>query len=385
MTNPYYISAGMIIGEDQNHENGLLLIKDGKISKLTHQASNDYPVYDFPEATLIPGLIDLHIHGRDGCDVMDAEISSLRTISSSLARHGVTGFLATTVTTTWEKTIKAFNVIGKAYKSKMPGAKVLGGYSEGLFFTKDHKGAHDDQYFLDLTKERADEMIAAADGALKVIALAPEIADTVDMTRYITDQGVQVMLGHTNATYQETVDALDAGASGGVHVFNGMRGIHHREPGCTGAVLTHDCSVEVIADGIHLHPAILKMINKLKDTTDINLISDCINAGGMPDGVYRLGELDVNVTDGVARTHEGSLAGSTLTLEKAVNNMAKLAEIEFRDAVHMASLSPAKFLGLEKEKGSIKQGKDADLCIIGSDGQVIMTIIEGEIIYQQDK
>lgn len=382
MHEPYYISGSLIISENENYKDHALLIEDGIIKEITQNLNEKINSIEFKDAVIIPGLIDLHIHGRDGCDVMDGNINSLNTISGSLAEHGVTGFLATTVTSTWEKTLQALDAIGIAAQTKLSGAVVFGGYSEGLFFTKDHKGAHDDQFFLDLTVERVDTMIEAANGALKVIALAPEIENAVKVTKHITSRKVQVMVGHTNATYQETTDVIDAGASGGVHVFNGMRGIHHREPGCTGAVLTKDCCVEVIADGVHLHPAILELINKVKSVADINLISDCINAGGMPDGKYRLGELDVSVKNGIARTDEGSLAGSTLTLEKAVSNMSKLADIEFRDAVHMASLSPAKFLKLEKSKGSIKLGKDADLCILGNDGEVIMTVIKGEIVYQ---
>lgn len=384
MHKPYYIRAKTIIGEDKNYNDCSLFIENGKIGKIASNPTEEYAQIMLSDTMVLPGLIDLHIHGRSGCDVMDGKMSSMNTISTSLARHGVTGFLATTVTSSWEKTITALSVLGEAARTKMPGATVLGGYSEGLFFTKDHKGAHDEQFFLELTSERVDAMIDASGGALRVIALAPELENAADVIKHITKRNVKAMLGHTNATYQETVQAIAAGAVGGVHVFNGMRGIHHREPGCTGAVLTEDCSVEVIADGVHLHPAILKMISKLKSVDNVNLISDCINAGGMSDGIYKLGELEVNVENGIARTNEGSLAGSTLTLEKAVQNMAKLADLDFRDAVQMASLSPAIFLEIESKKGSIKEGKDADLCVINNEGEVVMTIIEGDIVYNKD-
>ena len=384
MHKPYSISASTIVGEDKNYTDSTLLIENGRISKIVDGTIDDYGLLEFSGSTIVPGLIDLHIHGRKGCDVMDGKMSSLNTISNSLAKHGVTGFLATTVTSSWLETLTAMDILGQAAKTKMPGAAVLGGYSEGLFFTKDHKGAHDEECFLDLNVERVDALIDAAHGQLRVIALAPEVENATEVIQHITDRGVKVMLGHTNATYSETVDAIKAGASGGVHVFNGMRGIHHREPGCTGAVLTENCSVEVIADGVHLHPAILKMICKLKAVDDITLISDCINAGGMADGLYTLGKLQVDVANGIARTKAGSLAGSTLTLEKAVKNMVTLADVEFRDAVHMASLSPAKFLEIDDKRGSIKEAKDADLCVIGDAGEVEMTIISGEIVYQKN-
>ena len=383
MHKPYCISAATIVGEDKNYEKSTLLIEGGKIGTITSGTIDEYRHIELTDSTIVPGLIDLHIHGREGCDVMDGKISSLKTISNSIAKYGVTGFLATTVTSSWAETLTAMDIIGQATKTRMPGAVVLGGYSEGLFFTNDHKGAHDEQFFLVLNVERVDALIDAAHGALRVIALAPEVENAIDVIRHITGRGVKVMLGHTNATYSETVEAINAGASGGVHVFNGMRGIHHREPGCTGAVLLEDCKVEVIADGIHLHPAILKMILKLKALEDVNLISDCINAGGMPDGLYKLGKLQVNVANGIARTKSGSLAGSTLTLKKAVENMVRLADVNFREAVHMASFSPAKFLEIDDKKGSIKQGKDADLCILGADGEVEMTIIAGEVVYHK--
>lgn len=377
----FYIKAKTIIGETQTFDDHYILVKDGKIASIAPAASSRIPCVDMGDATLVPGLIDLHIHGREGCDVMDGKLSSLETISRSLAQHGVTGFLATTVTSAWDETLNAFDVIGQATKQPMPGAKILGGYSEGLFFTADHKGAHHEGYFLELTKERIDALISASHGKLKVIALAPEINNACEMIEYIKAQDVRVMLGHTNATYDETVAALKAGASGGVHVFNGMRGIHHREPGCTGAVLTEDTNVEVIADGVHLHPAILKMICKLKDTRQVTLISDCINAGGLDDGRYTLGKMEVAVTDGIARTDSGSLAGSTLTLERAVQNLSTLADINLRDAVHMASLSPAEFLGIADTTGSITTGKNADIVALNAAGGVEATFIDGELMF----
>lgn len=383
MADKFYIKAKTIIGEDANFSDHYMLVVEGKISALTTNPNDDIDVLDYSSSTLVPGLIDLHIHGREGCDVMDGTFAALNTISTSLAEHGVTGFLATTVTSTWDETLSALKAIGSATTQKMSGAVVLGGYSEGLFFTKDHKGAHDEQYFLALTTARIDAMVSACQGQLKVLALAPEIKNATEMTKYMSGLGIKVMVGHTNATYDETTAALDAGASGGVHVFNGMRGIHHREPGCTGAVLMKEVNVEVIADGVHLHPAILAMICKLKDTDKVTLISDCIQAGGKPDGTYKLGQLDVTVENGIARTKAGSLAGSTLTLEKAVQNLTDLAGVDYRDAVHMASLSPAIFLGIQDKTGSIKTGKNADLALINDSGQVDATFIGGELIFKR--
>ena len=315
---------------------------------------------------------------------MDAKRESIETISQSLAKHGVVGFLGTTVTSTWQNTLDAFRVVGDAYCNQPSGALVLGAYNEGLFFTKDHKGAHDEEYFLPLTIENIDAIIDAAQGALKVVALAPELENSAKIIPYLKSRGIRTMLGHTAANYQQTCDALHAGACGGVHVFNGMRGIHHRDPGCAGAVLLEkDAYVEVIADGIHLHPAILQLIYRLKGAEKMGLISDCIVAGGLSDGKYRLGMLDVHVNQGVARTDSGSLAGSTLTLEKAVANLIELADIPPIDAVHTASLRPAEFLGIDGELGSIRAGKRACLAIVDKNYQIQATLIDGKVVYDK--
>lgn len=376
-----YLKAARILTENAELTGHCLRIENGRIADITESPAGDLPLIDLPDATLIPGMIDLHIHGREGCDVMDATPEALDTISRSLARHGVTGFLATTVTSSWQETLAAMENLGRATLQTQPGAQVLGGYSEGLFFASEHKGAHNDHYFLTPTRERIDALLQASRGQLKVVALAPEVDGAMAIIPYLKEKGVRVMLGHTNATYEQTSAALEAGACGGVHVFNGMRGIHHREPGCTGAVLMHDTNVEVIADGVHLHPAILQMICKLKESRHVTLISDCINAGGLRDGRYKLGKMEVELQQGIARTDSGSLAGSTLTLEKAVANLQRLAGIDYREAVHMASLSPAQFLGIDHRTGSLARGKDADIAVLDEHGAVQATLYRGTPVY----
>ena len=381
----YYIYVGKVYTENQVLTNKYILIADGVFADISDSPTHDYAIIDYAQQSMIPGLIDLHVHGREGCDVMDAKMSSISTISSSLAKHGVTGFLATTVTASWEKTLKAFNIVGKAVATDMPGAQVLGAYNEGLFFTETHKGAHNQDYFLPLTKQRIDDILQASNNSLKVMAMAPEFEDSVDNISYLRENGVKVMLGHTNANFEQTEKALCCGASGGVHIFNGMSGVHHRDPGCAGAVLMNkDALAEVIADGIHLHPTIMQLIYRLKGQDKIALISDCINAGGYPDGIYQLGELEVIVEAGVARTKSGSLAGSTLTLNKGVLNMANLAEIPLLEAINMASIVPAKHLDLENEIGSIALGKKANFAIVNEDLTVETTIISGRTVYQKN-
>ena len=381
----YYLKAKHVFTEAGIKANHYVLVNNGVIKEISNTATLDIEVVDLGDNQLLPGFIDMHIHGREGCDVMDGKLSSLNTISKSLAQHGVVGYLATTVTAKWQDSLKAFSIIGEAANASLDGAQVLGAYNEGLFFTDEHKGAHNENFFLQLNKERIDAIYKASQGTLKVVAMAPEFEDSKEMIAYLDSLGVRVMLGHTNANYQQTVDALNAGACGGVHIFNGMSGIHHRDPGCAGAVLMNDNALaEVIADGVHLHPTIMQMIYKLKGPKKIALISDCINAGGFSDGTYRLGELDVYVKGGVARTASGSLAGSTLTLEKAVKNLTELAQVPLLEAVHMASLVPATFLGLGDKLGSIAVNKQASFAILNEDKQVQATIIDGKVVFEQE-
>jgi N-acetylglucosamine-6-phosphate deacetylase len=378
----FYLHAKEVFVQDEILAEHYVLIENGIITSIDKAAEKSLPIISLDQYKLLPGFLDLHIHGREGCDIMDAKRESIETISSSLVKHGVVGFLGTTVTSTWENTLAAFTAIGEAYHNQPCGAQVLGAYNEGLFFTEDHKGAHDEKYFLPLSKENIDAIIEASQGALKVVALAPELPDSEAIIKYLTAKGVKAMLGHTNANYQQTCDALHAGACGGVHVFNGMKGIHHRDPGCAGAVLLEkEAYVEVIADGVHLHPAILQLIYRMKGANKMGLISDCIVAGGMKDGTYKLGMLDVNVLNGVARTESGSLAGSTLTLERAVENLINLADIPPLEAVHMASLIPAEFLGVSNTLGSICIGKRACLTLVDADFNVQATLIDGQLAY----
>jgi N-acetylgalactosamine-6-phosphate deacetylase len=378
----YYLKAAKVFTESQIENDTYILVDNGKIADITHTVIDNLPVVDLGDLSILPGFLDLHIHGREGADIMDATPEAIETISMSLVKHGVVGFLGTTVTSTWENTLAAFANIGHAYKNQPKGAQVLGAYNEGLFFTEDHKGAHDEAYFLPLSKDNIDDIILASEGALKVVALAPELPNSKGIIEYLSKKGIKSMLGHTNADYKQTCEALHAGACGGVHVFNGMKGIHHREPGCAGALLLDkEAYVEVIADGVHLHPGILELVYRMKGANKMSLISDCIVAGGMADGNYKLGMLNVRVTDGVARTESGSLAGSTLTLEKAIVNLIELANIPSLEAVHMASLVPAQFLGVDQSLGSITVNKKACFAIVDDNYNVKATVVNGDFVY----
>ncbi|MDP0562618.1 MAG: N-acetylglucosamine-6-phosphate deacetylase [Candidatus Endonucleobacter sp. (ex Gigantidas childressi)] len=380
----FYLKAKEIFTEGKIIANAFIEISNGLIVSIGDRPINSYSVVDLGGGKIVPGFIDIHIHGSGGCDVMDASYEALNTISLAIAANGVTGFLGTTVTSSWDATLCALKNINECFNIGLKGAELLGAYSEGLFFSDQFKGAHVSEYFLAPTQDRLDIMMDATGGKLKVLAIAPELEGAIDAIRYLTNKGIKVMLGHTGATYQQSKAAFDAGAVGGVHIFNQMRALHHREPGTVGAILQNrDAFAELIADGVHVDPVIMDLVYRLKGADKTALITDCICAANLGDGEYKLGLLTVTVKNGVARTHTGALAGSTLAMNKAVANMIKLVGICALDAVHMASLTPATLLGIDKEMGSIKENKRANLAVLDENYDVTMTFVDGNVVYRR--
>ena len=378
----FFIKAQEIFTEQEIVQDQYLKVSDGRIAAIGEVPGSGEEVLDLGDCRVVPGFIDLHIHGSGGCDVMDGTHEALNTISKTIAANGVVGFLGTTVTDTWERNLAALKNVRNAMEQGVDGARLLGSYSEAIFFTKDFKGAHEGSYFRQPAREKLDEMLEAADGTLKALALAPELDGALDAIRYLTGKGVRVTVGHTGATYEQCTEAFKAGAVGGVHIFNQMLGLHHREPGTVGAVLhNRDIYAELIADGVHVDPVIMDLVYRLKGTEKTALITDCMCAGGLSDGEYQLGLLKVQVRDGVVRTESGSLAGSTLSLNRAVANMIELANVDPLSAVHMASLTPATILGLQDELGSIREGKSASLAVLDKNHEVVMTFVDGHQIF----
>lgn len=380
----FYLKAQEVFTEESILRDTYLKISDGRIAGIGEEPEADAEVMDLGDSRILPGFIDLHIHGSGGFDVMNATHEAINTISKTIAANGVVGFLATTVTDTWEKNLAALSNVKACIEQGVEGAEVLGSFSEAIFFSERFKGAHEGSFFLEPTQERLDEMLEASGGTLRTLALAPEIEGGMEAIRYLTDKGVKVMLGHTGATYEKCKEAFEAGAVGGVHIFNQMLGLHHRQPGTAGAVLHHrDIYAELIADGVHVDPVVMDLVYRLKGADKTALITDCMCAGGLSDGEYELGLLTVHVKDGVARTESGALAGSTLTLNRAVANMIEKVDVDPLDAVHMASLTPASLLGLQDELGSIKVGKRASFSVMDTEHEVLMTFIDGRQVYSK--
>lgn len=339
---------------------------------------------DLGAVNLLPGLIDSHVHGAKGCDVMDASHESLDTMSRYFASLGVTAFVATTVTAPVAKIRAALQQVAKSKRQGVAGAEILGAYLEGPYFTEKNRGAHPTNWFRSLSVEELASWISYSDNQLISVALAPEKAGALDAIRYLDQQGIRVMLGHTDASYDQVQHAMDAGASGIVHCYNGMRGLHHRDPGVVGAGLVNSKSyVEMIADGHHVHPAAIDVAHRCCGNR-MTLITDGMSATGMPDGDYTLGEYTVRMKQGVVTTDTGGLAGSTLILLRAVQNIQQWLNVPLEQAWLMASLTPAQSLGLHNQLGSLEVGKRASMVAIQSDFSIVKTWVNGCLVFEAE-
>lgn len=327
---------------------------------------------------LCPAYIDTHVHGGAGIDVMDDAPDVLDTLAMHKAREGVGAFLPTTVTAPLEAIHGALRRIARRTRSGGPGAQVLGSYLEGPYFTPQNKGAHPPELFRELKITELDALLDASQNTLRVVALAPEKTGALQAIRHLKQRGIRVMLGHSAATYDQTLAAFDAGADGLVHCYNGMTGLHHREPGMVGAGLTDKRAwLELIADGHHVHPGAMRLCcHCAKDR--VVLITDAMQAAGMPDGRYSLCGEEVRMQNGVVRTSAGGLAGSTLSLDVAVRNMVEHTSISAEEAIHMASLHPARLLGIDGQLGSLAPGKRANIISLDGDLHLQQIWIQGQ-------
>lgn len=378
----YYIYAERFFLKESVEKAGYLRITDGKFGAYQKDKPTEGEIINRGGLWIAPGLVDTHIHGIAGHDVMDNSREGLLAISRELVKCGVTSFLPTTLTADKNLLGEVAETIGKCYK-EAEGAKIQGIFFEGPYFTEQHKGAQNPIYFMDPDVETFLEWQKLSGGLIKKIAIAPERDGAAAFTKAVSDMGVTVALGHSSASYDQAKAAVDAGASVFVHTFNGMSGFNHRDPGMAGcAMSTDETFAEVICDGHHVHPMAVNVLVKAKTSDRVALITDCMRAGNMPDGDYFLGELPVIVTQGTARLKSnGSLAGSILRLDAAVKNVVDWNVASYAQAIHMASYVPAKSVGIEDCCGSITAGHDADFIVINSKAEVLETWINGVSVY----
>ncbi|SFC86049.1 N-acetylglucosamine-6-phosphate deacetylase [Bacillus sp. OV322] len=334
--------------------------------------------------TAVPGFIDVHIHGVNGADVMDSTIEALETMSSALPKEGTTSFLATTMTQAVEEIEKALQNAGEYISNRQsPGkAEVLGIHLEGPFVNANKAGAQPVHHIKDPDLKLFKSWENLAGGTIKLVTLAPEQPGGLEMIRYLKENGIIASIGHSDAIYEEVMDAIDAGANHVSHLYNQMRGLHHREPGVVGAAfLRNELKAELIADGVHVRPEMAALALKQKSKDGLILITDAMRAKCLKNGQYDLGGQDVTVENGMAVLADGTLAGSILKLGKAVTNMMSFTGCTLRDAIDMASSNPARQLNIYDRKGSIEAGKDADIVILDENHEVFLTLCRGEIAY----
>ena len=356
---------------------GYLDVTDGIFGAYTKEKPEGAEIIDQSGKWIAPGLVDTHIHGYKNHDVMDNDADGIKVMSEALLSCGVTSFLPTTLTSSKERLKDVAETIGKMYK-EVDGAKIQGIYFEGPFFTEEHKGAQNPSYFGDPDLDTFHEWQEASGGLIKKIALAPERKGVKEFVKTVTDEGVVVSLGHSNATLEEAQEAVEAGASVFVHAYNGMRGLNHREPGMVGALLTlqHVFS-ELICDGHHVHPQAAEVLMEKAGHDHVALITDCMMAGGMPDGNYNLGEFPVVVAEGTARLESGNLAGSILKLKEAIKNVVDWGIATPEQAVMMASYVPAVSCKIDDKCGMIAEGRAADFIVLETNMDLVATYLDG--------
>lgn len=385
---PIWLLNATIVLERSILENGFLHLKEGKVCSFGHMADcppiPDHDLQlDCQSKRIIPGMIDIHVHGAGGFDVMDASVEALDGMAKKLAQEGTTSFLATTMTNPANRIGEAMSAI-KMYRERIKQGvpEMIGIHLEGPFIHPVQKGAQPEQYILQPDIELFNEWQRLSGGAIKIVTFAPETGDRSFVERLV-QEGVIASIGHSNATYAETLENVRSGVTHATHLFNGMRGLHHREPGVVGAALLADeVYVEVIPDGHHFHPDLLKLILRQKGVERTLVITDGIRAKGMPDGVYDLGGNNVTVRDGKCTLEKGaSLAGSILTMNEARKNIAKWGGLSLLEQTYVTSLNQAKRLGIDSRKGSIAVGKDADVVLLDETDHIEMTISNGTIAY----
>jgi N-acetylglucosamine-6-phosphate deacetylase len=380
-----WIQGGTIITPETTLSDSVVIIEDGRISAIEPRLSLTPDPIDTEVITaegmfVMPGLIDIHVHGSAGSDTMDATPAALTEMSVFFLRHGVTSFLATTISQSTEKMNRAIENISQ-FMANPSGARPLGIHLEGPYLSRAFRGAHPSDLLRNPDPKEYRPWLQS--GVVRTITIAPELPGALDLIREGTSPGVRFSAGHTQANPDEIKEAVDAGLRLSTHTFNGMAGLHHRDLGTVGALLSDDrVFCEIISDGIHVHPEVLKLVIRIKGLDHTILVTDAMRAAGLVDGEYDLGGQSISVGAGVARTQTGGLAGSTLTLDQAIKNIQKFANIPLHQAVRLATLTPASVLGLKGRKGELRAGADADILIADSNMNIKVVMIDGKIVYR---
>lgn len=368
--------AGVAIGDD-------LIVSIDHHENLKKKSSLNF--FKFPDHySLVPGFIDLHVHGGNGSDVMDASFDAFINLTKTLAEEGTTRFLATTMTASSEhieqtlEKIRDFILSEWAYE----GAKIQGIHLEGPFLAPTKVGAQSAEYLLPLNIETVKKWQELSNNLIKIVTLAPELPGSDEFICELKKNGIIASMGHTAATYEEAINAIDVGCTHATHLFNAMTPLHRREPGIAlAALLSEKVYTELIVDNVHLHPAIVQMVFRLKEKNKITLITDAMRAKCLANGIYDLGGQAVTVADGIPRLNDGTLAGSVLKMNSALKNFMQNTGCSLEEVIPMTSENAARALGIFSKVGSITVGKVADLVVLDPELNVVLTISEGKIIF----
>lgn len=373
-----YVEGKGIVKTSIGFDNGIItcLKKSNKIEVIDNLTD---------DMVVVPGFIDQHIHGAKGFDAMDGTIEALSGIAEALPKEGTTAFLATTMTQSPKNINTALETV-KNYKdmNKAEGAEILGVHLEGPFISSSHIGAQPLEYVAEPLVETFKKYQEVSGNTIKLVSLAPEVPGAEELIKYLKSQNIVASVGHSAAGFNDVEKAVAAGISNVTHTYNAQKAYHHRDIGTVGAALLLDeLNCEIICDTIHVSVPAIKMVVKNKPHTKVTLITDAMRAKQLEDGVSELGGQTVIVKNGEARLENGTLAGSVLLMNVAVKNVVEKVGVPFIDAIDMATINPARNLGVDKEMGSIALGKKANLTVLDKDFSVVMTIREGNVVYKR--
>ena len=376
------IINGKIITPDAVLTDHTIVLEGDRIHAIVpaHSAPSDPDRLDAHGQWIVPGFIDVHVHGGDGNDTMDATPTAIQAMGRFFARHGVTSYFPTTMSAPADAIARAISNVASCPQPQ-DGAQHLGVHVEGPYLSKDFPGAQ----LPDVLRlpDPSEYQYWFESEVVRLITVAPELPGALGLIDEGVRQGIEFAIGHSGASYEQVITAADHGARQATHTYNGMLGLHHRNPGTLGGVLLEDRIYgQIISEGIHTHPAMVKLLVRAKGTDRVILITDAIRAAGLPDGDYDLGEQPVTVRDGVCRIANGSLAGSTATMDGVLRNVMQFTGLTLPEAIPMATSVPAKAMNLAGRKGVLQPGADADIVLLNEAIDVQATIVCGRVVYQ---
>jgi N-acetylglucosamine-6-phosphate deacetylase len=383
---PTAILHGTAVMPDREVPDSLVLLEEGRIAYAGPFDAGRIPeraeIVDAAGLMVLPGLIDTHVHGTHGDDVMLHGAEGIRRISARFPEYGTTAWLPSTISARHPELVEAVRWCVEAQRNPRDGAEIVGLHVEGPYINMKRKGAQPAEGVRDPDFDELRELLEAAEGQIRVMTLAPELPGGLELVRRLVSEGIIASMGHSDATYDQALEAIAAGATHATHLFNAMPPIHHRDPGLITACLNEpEVLAEVIPDGVHLHPHVVRLALRCKGPDRAALITDAFSATGLPDGVHTLGPHTVHVHGSLCTLADGTIAGSIITMNVAVRNAMQFAGVSLVEAVRMASLVPARVAGCADRKGSLEAGKNADVTLLDPEFRCVATWVAGRLVF----